>query len=86
MIAVVLSFFAAVKAGDLWARATVVGLIFATVLGVIGWQIHRIKSEAAEAERSRIERINQEKADAAKRELDRVIGGDTSRVRGFDRD
>jgi hypothetical protein len=39
-----------------------------------------------EIERSRIERAEKGKANAAKNELDRVNGGDRGRVSGFDRD
>lgn len=56
------------------------------LLALIGGVWIKVKNDAAVAERARIERANQEKSDAAKRELDRVLGGDASRVRSFDRD
>jgi type VI protein secretion system component VasK len=86
MIAVALSFFAAVKAGDLWARAAIVGLILAGLLAFASWQVWRIYDAGGDARQAKIEQQEKANAQAAKGELDRVNGGDTSRVRGFDRD
>lgn len=58
------------------------GLLLALIAGV-GL---KVISDARQAERARIERQERKNAEAAKRELDRLGGGDDSRVRGFDRD
>lgn len=72
MIAAALSFFAAVRAGDLWARAAVVAGIMALIAAFIGWKIWDIQREAVARERARVERANQEahrKANDAQRDV-----------------
>ncbi len=83
---VLISFFAALKAGDAWARVVVVLAILIGLAVASFAMVHRIASDAVEKERARIERMERGRADAAKVELDRVLGGDRRRVSGFDRD
>ena len=72
----------ALSLGPIGRHVVLGGLLLALIGGV--WI--KVTNDAAVAERARIERENQRKSDAAKRELDRVLGGDASRVRSFDRD
>jgi hypothetical protein len=72
-----ITFFAGLRAGDLWAKAALIGLTLAAFMIFAGYQLHRIKEDAASAERSRIERINQVNqaaADAARQKVDECQG------------
>lgn len=86
MIAWLISLGAAFKAGDLWARATVVGIALASFLAFASWQVWKIYDAGGDAREAEITKQERKNEAAAKRESDRVSGGDTSRVRGFDRD
>ena len=54
-------------------------------LAAVFYAIHTIEQRQDALTRAKIEAAQKEKADAAKSELDRLIGGDDSRVRQFDR-
>jgi hypothetical protein len=82
----ILSFLAAVRAGDMWARATLAGAALAAFLAFAAWQVWRVYDAGGDAREATIKSKQQEKIDAAKAGADRVIGGDDSRVRNFDRD
>ena len=58
-------------------------LLVAAVVGGVLW---KARTDGAADAIAKIERKQQEKIDAAKAGADRVLGGDDSRVRGFDRD
>ena len=55
-------------------------------LSAIFYAIHTIEQRQDALTRAKIEAAQKERADAAKNEFDRFIGGDDSRVRPFDRD
>lgn len=56
------------------------------LIALCGGTYLKIKSDIVAAERARIAEKERAHEAAAKRESDRVSGGDTSRVRGFYRD
>ena len=81
-----ITFLAALKAGDIWARFVAVGLVFAALFATSLVMLYRHDQRVAAEAVAKIERQQQEKINAAKAGADRVISGDDSRVRGFDRD
>lgn len=53
---------------------------------LVGGVYIKVTTDAADAERARIERQERKNEQAAKRELDRLNSGDRGGVSGFDRD
>ena len=68
--------------GPIGRHVVLAGLLAA----VVGGTYLKIKSDILAAERARIVEKERAHEAAAKRELDRVLSGDDSRVRGFYRD
>lgn len=70
VMTVILSFFAALRAGDLWAKVTMIMLTAGLFMVFAAYQVSRIRAGGAAAEQSRIERANranEDKSDAAER-------------------
>jgi len=54
----IMTFIAAFRAGDTWARYAAIGMIFAALLGFASYQLWRLYDAGGDARQAKIERAN----------------------------